>query len=1053
MLRAAALFALSLPLAAQTTQGLISGLVVDAQSGTPLAGAHVACDSLVSGLPVSASSDAFGRFDLPLLSPGLYRLRVEARHYQAQEIYTLRLPVAGRLDLRFRLRPLADVWEQGQFRSVFFPREDSVLTFFGPDVDTSRSASFEANRGERTALETSVSDVVTGDLLRRLPLAGRDTYTMLALQPAVGSDVSLARGLGLSAAGQRPSSSNFLLDGLENNNALITGPLTPVAPEAVAEYRITTANPSAEYGRTAGFVANAVTRSGGNDWHGQGYVYFKNEALHANAFQANRRGWPRTPLKEWQPGFAAGGPLQRDRFFASGAFEAFRFRSRFDPERYRLPSPSFQPPEGTPARRLLDRFRPLAFPGDGGIATVDLAPPSSLNRFLAVPRFDWVGAGGKHRAFGRLAWSRVDRPDFLWSPYPDFIVPLGQSASSLALGAVSTLRPGLVLETKLGLGRDDLRFDRPHPEIPVLGSGDGVLLPGSGAFYSYRNRGRHWEVLENLLWTSGPHVVKFGGGVLRRRLDGYLTAAHAGNYSFRNLAAFAAGTPNSFYSSVGRLDFSPLQRQAFDREYGYTQTFAFVQDSWRAARRLVINVGLRYENYGVPRNTGATPDVALRLGEGGSFPERLAGAAAETGSRSLYAADANNFAARAGFAWQAGPGDTVVRGGYGMFYDRGFDNLWQNLRNNSWVLALAALPEPAVDVLQPIGPDLPFWNQLTPDLNFSRLTLFQPGLRDPYVQSAFLGIEHGIGDSLSVAVHSLNTFGRKLLATDQVNRGASVPPAFGNPLGRFQGNLPTVYYRGNQGASSFHALAARLNYRSPRAVLQAAYTWGHSIDNQSDLLAGDFFNFDGTRATGPGSPISGAAFTRQFDSRVDRGSSDFDQRHNVVLAGYWDLRSSWTLGFLAAVRSGLPYTVRVAGLDPLLNNRASLADPRAFQLNTPADGGRLVLSRDAFRTPDRGVLGNTGRNAFQGPGFFSADISLGRLFAAPFAGEAGRIRLRADIFNVLNHANLNAPESRLFRPDFGEALYGRRGAGSGFPLLTPLNETARQVQLSLRLEF
>src|SRR5687768_7206385 len=122
-----------------------------------------------------------------------------------------------------------------------------------------------------------------------LPLAGRDTYTMLVTQPGVTSDAATARGLGLSVNGQRPSASNFLLDGLENNNYLSSGPLTAAVPEFVQEYRISTNNYSAQYGRTSGFLANAMTRSGSNAFHGFGYLYFKNEALNANDFQRNLR--------------------------------------------------------------------------------------------------------------------------------------------------------------------------------------------------------------------------------------------------------------------------------------------------------------------------------------------------------------------------------------------------------------------------------------------------------------------------------------------------------------------------------------------------------------------------------------------------------------------------------------------------------------------------------------------------------------------------------------------------------------------------------------------
>src|SRR5258706_8068318 len=152
----AVVFALGVSTAwAQTTQGLISGQIIDAVSAGPVAGAAVTCESS-AGLRASANSGGSGTFALPLLSPGVYRVRVEAPGYQSQELHEQDLAVAGRLDLTFRLRPLSDIWERGQFRSVFLDGQRPLVTFYGPDVDPSRSGSFEANRGRRAALETTV---------------------------------------------------------------------------------------------------------------------------------------------------------------------------------------------------------------------------------------------------------------------------------------------------------------------------------------------------------------------------------------------------------------------------------------------------------------------------------------------------------------------------------------------------------------------------------------------------------------------------------------------------------------------------------------------------------------------------------------------------------------------------------------------------------------------------------------------------------------------------------------------------------------------------------
>jgi hypothetical protein len=204
---------------------------------------------------------------------------------------------------------------------------------------------------------------------------------------------------------------------------------------------------------------------------------------------------------------------------------------------------------------------------------------------------------------------------------------------------------------------------------------------------------------------------------------------------------------------------------------------------------------------------------------------------------------------------------------------------------------------------------------------------------------------------------------------------------------------------------------------------------------------------------------------------LDRGNSDFDQRHNLVffftyqsgprpgagaVAGF--LRN-WTISALGAVRSGLPFTVQalfnasVPNFETLINQRADLMAPQQVYISQPVNGGRRLLNASAFANPGPNVIGSSGRNAFSGPGLFNADASLARTFSFPSLAESLRLTLRADFFNFLNHANLNNPESFFGAPDFGVALFGRREINNGFPLLAPLNETARQAQILLRIEF
>jgi len=305
-----------------------------------------------------------------------------------------------------------------------------------------------------------------------------------------------------------------------------------------------------------------------------------------------------------------------------------------------------------------------------------------------------------------------------------------------------------------------------------------------------------------------------------------------------------------------------------------------------------------------------------------------------------------------------------------------------------------------------------------------------------------------------------------LITTDVINR------SFSTPTGRYNNNLGDIAYRANQGFSDYNAMTAVVRYRIPRGMVQGSYTWSHSIDNQSDPLIGDFFNLTFTSIQTGETSQQRSTFSEQFNPNSDRGNSDFDQRQNLVIFSYWNvpapfaqskaglLLRDWTMAGLAAFRSGLPYTVygtstAIPGEGLILDNRANVIDPSQAVFSNPAavPGGVQLLNSAAFTSAAPSTLGNTGRNAFTGPGFYSLDLSLARGFPLRWLGESAQLRIRADAYNVLNHANLGNPDAQLNDPEFGVATYGRQGYPSGFPAVAPLNETPREIQLSVRVVF
>jgi hypothetical protein len=319
----------------------------------------------------------------------------------------------------------------------------------------------------------------------------------------------------------------------------------------------------------------------------------------------------------------------------------------------------------------------------------------AVDRTLSTERFDYAPNTRDHFT-GRVSLARLGEPDFIWSPYKAFISPLSEDTTSFAITWQRSITPALTNEAKLGYSTDDLHWNRPHPEIPTLLSGDGTSLPGSPAFYSYQNVSNTWEVLDNLIRAHGRHVSTFGGGALFRSSSGYLTAGEDGQYLFSNIAFFALDRPAFFSAAVAQSATAQApQTPSYNRDYHYKQFFLFAQDSFKVSSRLTLNYGVRYENYGAPSNVGATKDDLVKLGPGTNFAQRLASATLTfpaSGNEQIYASDNGNWAPRFGFAYDlTGRGRTVLRGGYGIFYDRPFDNLWQNVRSNNFQVPIVTL--------------------------------------------------------------------------------------------------------------------------------------------------------------------------------------------------------------------------------------------------------------------------------------------------------------------------------------------------------------------------
>jgi len=1065
---------------AQSTEGLISGRISDVLTQQPIPGAVITCVSVATHTARTAITGTAGLYALTLLPPGTYQIRVSQAGYQSKEQDEIRLGVADSIELNLALRPLRDLWESALQSSVLLPQSSTMINFHGPDVDPNHWTAFTPNTGTPGKLEASLSDAVSPADIRELPLNGDNIYAVLLAEPGVTADAATSRSLGIAANGQRPSSSNYLLDGVEVNFYLVSGPVLSVPPEATQEYRLSTNNFSAEYGGAAGYIANTVTRSGGDQWHGLAYFDLQNTVLNANDFQSNLAGLPRTPSKQDRLGGFVGGPIWKGRLFSGTSFEYFRSRSQMQPQSFNLPTAAFSELIGCPASasyacQLLTNYPVPNSPALVGSLT--LSQPVSLNQWFGVQRFDYSSAGGLDHATFRFMSSNISQPDFIWSPYSSYISGLEQPVYNLAANWTRSIRPTVTNQVSAGWSDERVSWGRAQPQVPTLivtggNAGQIPLLPGSPAAYALDDSSRYVQVYDNVTAIRGRHIIKAGTGGIWRRTDDFLGYGLGGEYFFCNIERFGLNLPGcpmetgpnipsvEFAASLARGTQSPSQPD-LARSYNSSQYFAFVEDTFRITPRLMVDLGLRYDYFGAPGYAGGAKDWTVQFGQGATFDQRLANASLQPPSAApstLFSSGGPAFAPRTGFAYNLWPSQAMtLRGGFGLFYDRLFDNLWLNARNNSFVF-----PSPvATSTYLPVSSALASYSNTNFGSDFPNLTAFQPHLHNGYAEDFFLGIQAEPISGWSVELNGAGSLGRRLVTSDVINRNSLVNES-----------LPAIAYLSNQGLSDYYSLNVVTRWRLRHGFLQAAYTWSHAIDIQSDPLAGDFFNLDFVNiGPAPGSsPVApnGAAFSTPNDSRGDRANADFDQRQTLVFFSWWQIQRGDSLirrilgglsfSQLAAIRSGFPYSIftAISATTPQVINayaRPLNASQALLPTPQPVPGGERIFEASAFCPDDTCPFAPSGRNAFAGPGLINLDVSVSRTFPLAWLGDKGSLILRADAFNFLNHPNLNPPGNIPGSPNYGIALFGTPPQTTGFPSVVPLAPAARNIQLMLRVNF
>jgi hypothetical protein len=1080
---------------AQSSLAVLQGQVAGV-AGAPVARALVLLRNLQTNAQAYRYTNEQGIYYFSAVSPGSYSVRVDALGHQPEQRSPVELPVAARLELNFTLMASATAPAPAPAPAPPPPRPGAspsnlLAVMYGADAAVPQALIVSLPIPITETLVGSLSSLIDETKILELPLDGRDVYTLLVLQPGVTSDNATARGLGFSVSGQRVASSNFLLDGVDNNDPSITGRATRVSAEAVKEYRMTTSNFTAEYGRASGFIANAITRSGTNSLHGTLFTFFNHDRLNANSFGNNLASLSRLPLRQTQTGASVGGPLWRDRLFFFANFERAHRSSESEPLRVFLPSPLFVTllPNGSRAQDVLRRFPPPGgdpVPGNPFVVSSRFVQPTIQRDTLGLVRLDYSSLDGRDRFSGRYSFSQQTSDDFIFSWYPDLNAPLVLRGQNLALNYTRELAGG-ANELKFGYGRNSLRALRPHPEIPTMITQEVIRLPGSEAGFDTSLRDSTVHLLDNFSRLTGRHALVFGGEARLTRPASFFSPGRDGLYRFNSIFDFYSDAPFLFNITLSRETGRPPAESDFRHAYTQREFGFFLHDNLSLTSRLTLNLGLRYESFGAPSPRDGTRMLNFAFGSGSTVGERIAAGSLAAGT--LFEPDRNNFAPRVGFALDLlGDGKSVLRGGYGLFFDRVINDVWRDTRTNGFTLqTLVNSPgqAPQFEYTFPAAEGVLPVQRIQTD----EVVLVDRALRTPYSQSWFAGLQRELTPNLVLEVSHIGSLGRKLVTSDLINRSFSVPSAQ-QPLGRFNAAYNDISYRANQGLSNFLGLAVGLNRRWSAGVLfQVSYTYGRTRDMQSSPIVRPGLGASRSASAGvSAASFTGirSAFTRQFDPRADYGRSDFDQTHNLVFNavaqsprfnGWLRFLGSWQAATLIGIRSGFPFSVLTGGTCPTpdtpVENCSALLIPRsggsldrnradfvgddldeAFLADRRrVPGGVLLLDKSKFRPPVGENIGNLPRNAFRGPGFWNVDFGLSRSFPIPRLGEQGRLQFRAEFFNLFNHTNLNNPVPFLELSEFGEATFERQGFGSSQYSASPLNEQPRRVQFALKVFF
>jgi Carboxypeptidase regulatory-like domain/TonB dependent receptor len=1038
---------------AQVDRAELEGTVTD-PSGRVIAGARVIALAVDTGISEEQPTNSKGYYRFPGLAVGRYKVTVGDPGFKTKVIDDVVLQVGQTHTLDVAL-VVGEIKEEIEVHATNAP-------------------------SERTSAEAST--VINTDQIANLPNNGRDwsSFTLLApfAQDDGGGDQRTIR-----FAGRARDDNNFQIDGVDaggiQEQAQKSQTRLQISQDAIEEYRVSSALYDAEYGTQAGGQIDVETKHGTNDWHGSVFGYLRNSAFDSrnfNDFDVN--GNPAIPpFRYGQYGMSFGGPVKKDKLFFFLNYEGLR---QFGETTNQLlvPNPLTQKATLALSPQMCSILQ--AYPWRASTGTIGSCNPVHVYPDAAfadqtangTPDSDLLTAPAATTVHEdtwlvRMDYNLNQKTKLYGSAHRDISLVSGTNgSSSLPYDLIQTINhpagyyialqhtfsPRVLNEAKVFVNRAPFI----NPQIPPLpysvATNDWVGINNNQADHEI---GTTYGIVDNLTWVRGRNTFKTGMEIRRVRLNQGLTAGNSLSFQDNSSTADTGFENADLYgiSYTSTWCCHKLRRTFY---------MPYFQDEWKVTPNLTLNLGLRWEYYGVAHeadNRTTVFDVSefhgVCFGTASTWRFTLPtplptpiNTPACPKDPALYNADYRNFDPRVSLAWAPGMfhGKTVIRSGFGIYHGAAQnDDLNAGLESDRYT-AFATF-----DPSSNGTPLLPAYQQTNPDLSSLPITpaqqpraLQRHGRRDLYVETWGLTIDRELPANFLASAQYLGSRGVRLFSRGGVNFCATQPQgtdASGNIICTrtldqyYPGGDPygSVDYKSDIGASTYHALLLSLERRFTNGLsLQGHYTWSHSINDGS---------VGGGESNGPENVNCLAC---------DKGPSVFDVRNNVAVNAVYELPfgpgkpflngdgilgwiiGGWQMSSIGVWHTGHPLTITM-NINPSqlpdgndqTTQRPDLVPGVPIFLPGGVQGHTLPINPAAFAPPPLDPTGllNASGNCINTCGLVSrfGDAPNGLIRALNVwqidlaltketkLTERVSMELGAQVFNIFNHVQFGDP--------------------------------------------